>query len=36
MDTLNVLYDHYKETFSLSKEAQGRRNKVWLWQIWLW
>ena len=27
MDTLDVLYDHYKETFSLSKEAQGRRNK---------
>ena len=27
MNTLDVLYDHYKETFSLSKEAQGRRNK---------
>ena len=27
MDTLDVLYDHYKETFSLSKESQGRRNK---------
>lgn len=27
MDTLEVLYDHYKETFSLSKEAQARRNK---------
>ena len=27
MDILDVLYDHYKETFSLSKEAQGRRNK---------
>ena len=27
MDALEVLYDHYKETFSLSKEAQGRRNK---------
>lgn len=22
-----MLYDHYKETYSLSKEAQGRRNK---------
>lgn len=27
MDVLEVLYDHYKETFSLSKEAQKRRNK---------
>ena len=27
MDSLEVLYDHYKETFSLSKEAQSRRNK---------
>lgn len=27
MDALELLYDHYKETFSLSKEAQGRRNK---------
>lgn len=27
MDTIDVLYDHYKETFSLSKEAQVRRNK---------
>lgn len=27
MDALEILYDHYKETFSLSKEAQGRRNK---------
>lgn len=27
MDTLDILYDHYKETFSLSKEAQSRRNK---------
>lgn len=27
MDTLDVLYDHYKETFSLSKEAQARRNR---------
>lgn len=30
MNTLDVLYDHYKETFSLSKEAQGRRNKSFL------
>ena len=30
METLDVLYDHYKETFSLSKEAQGRRNKSFL------
>ena len=30
MDTLDVLYDHYKETVSLSKEAQGRRNKSFL------
>ena len=27
MDALEILYDHYKEAFSLSKEAQGRRNK---------
>ena len=27
MDALEILYDHYKETFSLSKEAQSRRNK---------
>lgn len=27
MNTLELLYDHYKETFSLSKEAQARRNK---------
>lgn len=27
MDTLDVLYDHYKETCNLSKEAQTRRNK---------
>ena len=30
MDTLDVLYDHYKETFNLSKEAQSRRNKSFL------
>ncbi len=27
MDALELLYDHYKETFSLSKEVQTRRNK---------
>ena len=27
MGALELLYDHYKETFSLSKEAQSRRNK---------
>lgn len=27
MDAFEILYDHYKETFSLSKEAQSRRNK---------
>lgn len=27
MDKLEVLYDHYKESFTLSKEAQSRRNK---------
>ena len=27
MDALEMLYDHYKETFSLSKEAQAKRNK---------
>lgn len=27
MEALEMLYDHYKETFSLSKQAQARRNK---------
>lgn len=27
MEALNVLYDHYKETCGLGKEAQKRRNK---------
>lgn len=27
MDSTEILYDHYKETFSLSKTAQERRNK---------
>ena len=30
MEALELLYDHYKETFSLSKEAQNRRNKSFL------
>lgn len=30
MEALEILYDHYKETFSLSKEAQSRRNKSFL------
>lgn len=27
MNSVEILYDHYKETFSLSKVAQERRNK---------
>lgn len=27
MEKLEMLYDHYKETFKLNKEAQSRRNK---------
>lgn len=27
MDSLEILYDHYKETCELSREAQNRRNK---------
>lgn len=27
MESIEILYDHYKETFGLSKEAQVRRNK---------
>lgn len=27
METVEILYDHYKETFSLSKKAQDKRNK---------
>lgn len=30
MEPLELLYDHYKETFNLSKEAQNRRNKGFL------
>ena len=24
---INILYDHYKETYQLSRQAQKRRNK---------
>ena len=27
MEPMELLYDHYKETFNMSKEAQNRRNK---------
>lgn len=27
MQGIDVLYDHYKETFKLSKDAQAQRNK---------
>ena len=27
MEKIDLLYDHYKESFSLSKEAQNQRNK---------
>ena len=30
MEGNDLLYDHYKESFSLSKEAQSRRNKYFL------
>lgn len=30
MEKIDVLYDHYKETYALSKEAQVRRNKSFL------
>ena len=32
METLDLYYDHYKETYALSKQAQNRRNK---WFVWL-
>lgn len=31
MDEVELLYDHYKESFSLSKEAQAQRNKDFIW-----
>lgn len=27
MQGIDVLYDHYKETFKLSKDAQAQRNR---------
>lgn len=30
MNSIDILYDHYKETYQLSKEAQARRNKSFL------
>ena len=27
MDSLEISYDHYKETCELSRQAQSRRNK---------
>ena len=30
MSELEILYDHYKDTFSLSKQAQNKRNKYFL------
>lgn len=31
MDKIELYYDHYKETFNLSKQAQIRRNKLFVW-----
>ena len=28
---LDLYYDHYKETYDLSKQAQKRRNKLFVW-----
>ena len=28
MEKLDLYYDHYKETYALSKQAQTRRNKL--------
>lgn len=30
MNAMDILYDHYKETYSLNKEVQARRNKTFL------
>ncbi len=30
MDKLNILYDHYKDTFSIQKENEKSRNKLFL------
>ena len=31
MEVLDLYYDHYKETYALSKQAQNRRNKLFVW-----
>lgn len=31
MDKIDLLYDHYKDTYSLSKQAQMQRNKLFVW-----
>lgn len=31
MDKIELYYDHYKETFNLSKKAQIQRNKLFIW-----
>ena len=31
MDKLELYYDHYKDTYNLSKQAQNRRNKLFIW-----
>lgn len=31
MDKIELYYDHYKETFELSKQAQHRRNCLFVW-----
>ena len=28
MDNIDLLYDHYKDTYALSKQSQGHRNKL--------
>ena len=28
MDNIDFLYDHYKDTYALSKQSQGHRNKL--------
>lgn len=28
MDNIDLLYDHYKDTYALSKQFQGHRNKL--------
>ena len=31
MDKIELYYDHYKETFKLSKKVQDRRDKLFIW-----